>query len=172
MISLLVELFKILNSETDPPQISLSICFAMVVGLTPLFSLHNLILIFLVCFLRVNISAFILFWPLFSAVAYLLDPFFHTIGWALLTAPSLESLWTVFYNIAFFKLARFNNTIVMGSLIFSLTLFLPVFLLGNYLIRRYRESFMAWIQQTKLVQVLKASKLYSIYRTVSGAGGA
>ena len=45
MLRLIARFLKVLNSETNPGQISLGFYFAMVAGLTPLLSLHNLVVI-------------------------------------------------------------------------------------------------------------------------------
>ncbi|MSQ77432.1 MAG: TIGR03546 family protein [Nitrospiraceae bacterium] len=93
-------------------------------------------------------------WLFFSGLAYLLDSVFHRIGLAVLTAGPLEGLWTAFYNSTLWRLERFNNSIVMGSLVVSLVLFVPFYLLSNKLILKYREHFLAWVQKTKLAHVL------------------
>ena len=167
MIKLLAKLLRVLNSETDPGQISLGLCFAMVVGLTPLVSLHNLFVLLLVFILRVNLSAFLLGLVLFTGVAYLLDPLFHQLGLAVLTASSLADLWTSLYQSVWWRLEHFNNSIVMGSLVFSVAMFVPVLLLLNLLIRRYRQHVMVWVQKTRIMQMFKASKLYQTYETLS-----
>ena len=168
MIRIIAKILKVLNSEANPEQISLALCLSMIIGLTPLFSLHNLLVLFLVLTLRVNLSAFVLGWTFFSGLAYLLDPIFHRIGLFLLTASSLEGLWTYLYDLTIFRLENFNNTIVMGSLFFSMVLILPVYVVSNTLIQKYREHVAAWIQKTRIMQAFKASKLYSAYKTVSG----
>ncbi len=168
MIHRIAKLLKVLNSETDPAQISLAFCFAMIMGLTPLYSIHNLIVLFFLLLLRVNLSTFILGWLFFSGVSYLLDPLFHRIGLAILTTKSLEAFWTSLYNLTIFRLAHFNNSILMGSLLFSLILFIPVFLLSNMLIKRYRDHILAWVRKTRLMQLLKGSKLFQAYEAVSG----
>jgi uncharacterized protein (TIGR03546 family) len=94
MLKVIAKVLKVLNSETDPGQISLAFCLSMIAGLTPLFSLHNFLIFFLVLILRVNLSAFLLGTVFFSGVAYLLDPFFHWIGLTALTTGPLEGLWT------------------------------------------------------------------------------
>ncbi len=172
MITMIAKVLKILNSEAEPFQISLALCFAMLIGLTPLLSLHNLFFLVLVLVLKVNLSAFILGFALFFGVAYLLDPLFHGIGLAVLTEGSLEGLWTTFYNITLLRFAYFNNTIVMGSLLFSLILFIPLFLVLNLFIRRYRDHILTKIQNTRIMQIFKASKFYHIYHKVSGWRGA
>ena len=173
MIDAVARLLKVLNSETDPGQISLALCLSMVAGFTPVLAPHNLVVLLLVLVLRVNLSAFGLGWVFFSAVAYILDPLFHRIGLALLTAPALTGVWTGFYNTAWFRLDRLNNTIVMGSLFFSLALFIPGYIVFNQLIRRYREHILSWVRKTRLMQAFKATKLFEVYQSVSGwKGGA
>lgn len=171
MIKMIAKLLKVLNSETDPGQISLALCLAMVAGLTPLYSPHNVFVFMLVLLLRVNLSAFILGLTFFTGVAYLLDPLFHRTGLAILSAGALNGLWTGLYNITLFRLAKFNNSIVMGSLIISAIAFVPLYIFLNLLIRRYREHILAWVQKTRVMQLLKSSKLYSAYQVVSGWGG-
>ena len=171
MLTMIAKLIKVLNSESEPGQISLAFCLALVMGFTPLFSLHNLIVLFLVFFLRVNLTGFLLAWSVFSALAYLLDPFFSWLGRALLTADPLTGLWTALYNITLWRLENFNNSIVMGSLSISLILFIPLYFLFNFLILRYRQHVLAWLQKTRIAQMIKATKLYSAYQTLSGLRG-
>lgn len=171
MIRMLAKLLKVLNSETDPGQISLAFCLAMIAGLTPLMSLHNLVVLLLALFLRVNLSAFILAWVFFSGVAYLLDPIFHWIGLGILNAGFLERVWTTLYNVTIWRLEKFNNSIVMGSLLFSLIFFVPLYLFSNWAIRRYRDVVLAWVQKTRIMQALKANRFYAAYQAVSGWRG-
>ena len=110
---------------------------------------------------------FLLGLAVFTGIAYLLDPLFHHIGFAVLTAPALEGLWTTLYQSVWWRLEHFNNSIVMGSLVFSMALFVPVLLLSNMLIRRYRQHVLAWVQKTRIMQMFKASKLYQTYETLS-----
>jgi uncharacterized protein (TIGR03546 family) len=128
----------------------------MVAGLTPLFSLHNLLVLLLVLLLRVNLSAFLLGLAFFSGLAYALDPLFHRIGLAVLTASPLNGLWTTLYNSTLWRVERFNNSIVMGSLLVSLLFLVPFCFLANWAILRYREHVLAWVRKTRLMQVLSA----------------
>jgi uncharacterized protein (TIGR03546 family) len=138
MLRAILKLLHVLNSEAEPGQISLALAFALITGLTPLWSLHNLAVLLLALVLRVNLSAFLLGTVFFSGLAYLLDPFFHRLGLAILTAPSLEGVLTVLYNSTLWRIERFNNSIVMGSLLVSLALFVSTVLALNWAIRQYR----------------------------------
>jgi uncharacterized protein (TIGR03546 family) len=171
VIETLAKLFKVLNSETEPGQISLGLCLAMVAGFTPVLSLHNLVVLLFVLVLRVNLSAFIASWVVFSALAYALDPLFHMLGQAILTAAALTDVWTMLYNTVWFRLDRLYNTVVMGSLVFSLVLFIPCLMLFNLLIRRYREHILAWVRKTRVAQAIKATKIFTMYQSLSNLKG-
>ncbi len=168
MINMIAKLLSILNSETEPNQISLGFCFAMILGFTPFLSLHNLFVLLFVMSLRVNLSTFFLGLPLFAGIAYMLDPVFHSIGYKLLTMPALNGLWTTMYNSTIWRLENFNNSIVMGSLVTSVLLFIPFYFLFNMLIQKYRQNFLTWVQSLKITQILKASKVYSAYQALAG----
>lgn len=166
MIQMIAKFIKILNSESKPGQISLAFCFAMIAGFTPFLSLHNIFILLLVLVLRVNLSAFILGWVVFSGISYALDPFFHLIGYKVLTIKSLHGLWTSLYNISLFRIERFYNSIVIGSLLISCILFLPVYFIFNILISKYREHILNRIKKIKIVQILKTTRLYSVYENL------
>ncbi len=171
MLKMIAKLLKVLNSETDPMQISLALGFAMVAGLTPVGSLHNLLILFLVLFLRVNLVTFVLGFGFFSGIAFLLDPIFHLIGREILTWSSLNGFWTTLYNTTFWKLEKGYNTIVAGSLLISLIFFFPVVIFSRISINKYRDHILKWVQKTRLLKLLKANKLYQVYQSLSGVGG-
>ena len=98
MLSLLAKFFKVLNSDASPGQISLGFAFALFVGLTPFFSLHNVIVLFLVCIVRVNLSAFFLASAVFSLLAFVMDPISVSVGESLLSNPELVQGWTSLYQ--------------------------------------------------------------------------
>lgn len=168
---LLAKFLKVLNSNAEPLEISLGLCLAMIAGFTPFMSLHNLVVLFAVLVLKVNLSAFLLGLGLFSGIAHGLDPLFHRIGLAVLKTPSLENLWTSLYNSTLWRLEHFNNSIVMGSLLTSVALFVPFVLLGNMLIRRYRAHILQWVMKSRFMQMVTASRFYSLYQSVTGWGG-
>lgn len=161
MIDQIIKLLKILNSETAPEQISLALAFALVVGFTPLWSLHNLVVLFLVMVLRVNFTSFLAGIALFAMLSYLLDPFFHQFGYMILTWEPLHGLFTNMNNSTLWRIENFNNTIVMGSLLASIICFIPVYFITMTLVQRYRTQFIHWVKKTRLAQLLKAKKWVS-----------
>lgn len=171
MIQSLIKIVKVLNSETHPAQISLGLCFAVIVAFTPKFSVHNVLIYFLILFFRINLSAFLLGTFLFTGIGALLDPVFHRIGLAVLTAPWLERLWTAFYNATMWRVEAFNNTVVMGSLLTALVLFGPLYLLFNRTVLWYRKHVYSHVQNLKIMKAIKANDLYRRYESLKDWGG-
>jgi len=126
ILQFLAKLFKILRSAASPNQIAAGFVLGMIIGFTPFWSLHNLLIIILIFILNVNIATAIFSFAIFSGVAYLFDPWIHDFGYYLLVdVTALNVVWTAMYNIPVIALSRFNNTIVLGSLIISLILTIP-----------------------------------------------
>lgn len=172
MIQQIIGLIRIIHSETDPRQISLGFALGMIPGLTPLTSLHNLLVLLAILFFRVNIGAAMLSWGVFKILAYALDPLFHPIGLFLLTGVAfLQGLWTTFYNAPLVPYTRFNNSIIMGSLVFSLLVFYPVYWGGRFIVVKYRETLMERFNRLRIVQVFRASDLYKWYSRYSKLRG-
>jgi uncharacterized protein (TIGR03546 family) len=170
VLTMLAKLLKALNSEASPSQISLAFVLGMIMGLTPLWSAHNIIVMFLALVLRINLTGFFLAFGVFSGLAYLLDPAFIVVGERLLTDANLEATWKSLYVSDAWRVTHFNNTLTLGSLVVSLALAVPAFLIFNFLIRQYREKIFAWVQKTKFMHILKANSLYKIYSTLSTGG--
>jgi uncharacterized protein (TIGR03546 family) len=172
MIQQIIGLIRIIHSETDPRQISLGFALGMIPGLTPLTSLHNLLVLLAILFFRVNIGAAMLSWGVFKILAYALDPLFHQIGLFLLTGVAfLQGLWTTLYNAPLVPYTRFNNSIVMGGLVFSLFAFYPVYWGGRFMVVKYRETLMERFNRLRIVQVFRASDLYKWYSRYSKLRG-
>ena len=167
MITQFIKFLRVLASEASPLQISMGIALAMIAGLTPLFSLHNLLVIFVLLAFRINLAAFLLALALFSGLAYLLDPLFHSIGLSLLQQDTMQELWTNMYNSIFWRVANFNNTIVMGSLAITLLAFVPMMLIMNVLIKRYRSHVLVYLNNSKLASWLQSSKLVTRFTSLA-----
>lgn len=160
MLGPVLKVFKALNSNARPWQLSLGVVFGMIVGLTPLSSLHNLVVVFLAFIINLNIGLMILSFAFFSGVAYLLDPLFHSLGYSVLTAGALNDFWTQFFSCPVFLLGKLNNSIVMGSLLASLALAAPVFFLFNGVVGQYRDKIQGWLNKYPVLGSLKIAKLY------------
>ena len=166
MITLLAKILKILNSDDSPAQIALAIVLAAIVGLTPLMSVHNIALIFLVLIIRISLPMFIISFGIFSILAFMLDPLSQQLGLLLLQAESLQALWTEFYQSSFWRLLAYNNTLVLGSFCLSLILSPVIYFVSLHIVKQYREQLMSWVTQTRLMVWLKSGKVFNAYQSL------
>jgi len=164
LIKLIQSLFGALHSEGTPGQLAAGIVLGAFLGLTPLFNLHNAVVFALLVLLNVSFAGGLLGWALFVPVGFLLDPLFDWIGHSLLLAPSLRGLWTSMYNMPIVPLSNFNNTVVLGSLVFALLSAVPLFLLLRWAVARYRVTVGERVRQSKFYKALTASKVYNVYK--------
>jgi uncharacterized protein (TIGR03546 family) len=171
-LKLLGKFVGILRSGVEPGEIAWGFALGAVLGLTPFLGLHTAVVILLICVLRVNVAAAMFAWLLFGAAAWLLDPVFHSIGFFVLTGiPALQPLWTKLYNTPIAPLTRFNNTVLMGSLIVSLLLLAPNVLLFRAFVIRYRETLNEKVRKWKVVRALNASSAVRTILKIRGMGG-
>ena len=167
-VQLIAKIFKILRSGDSPNQIAFGFAIGMIIGLTPFFTFHNIILIILVIILNINLGTVIFSFALFSGLAWIFDPLFHNLGFFLLVdVSSLKPLWTALYNFPVIALSHYNNTVVMGSFIAALILFIPAFFFAKYFVFYYREHLDARFQKLKIVQLFKGSKVYAAYEKIA-----
>ncbi len=164
LIKLIQSLFGALHSEGTPGQLAAGIVLGAFLGLTPLFNLHNAVAFALLVLLNVSFAGGLLGWALFVPVGFLLDPLFDWIGHSLLLAPALRGLWTWMYNMPIVPLTNFNNTVVLGSLVFALLSAVPLFLLLRWAVARYRVTVGERVRQSRFYKAVTASKVYNVYK--------
>lgn len=143
--------FLALNANAHPGDIAHAVSLGLILAFVPKGNLLWPLLLAFTFFIRSNKGAFFLSMILLTFVAPLLDPLFETIGYGVLTFGPLQGAFEAMYQTPFVGLTKFNNTVVAGSLVAGLALYVPVYLLFMALVKAYRD-----ILQPKIVN----SKLY------------
>ncbi len=164
LIKLMQSLFKALHSEGTPGQLAAGIALGSILGLTPLVNIHNAIVFAAIVLLNVSFAGGMLGWALFVPIGFLLDPLFDWIGHALLLAEPLRGFWTSLYNTPVVPLTNFNNTIVLGSLVFALVGVVPLFFATRWAVARYRVTVGERVRRSKFYRAVTASKVYNVYK--------
>ncbi|MDR9416558.1 MAG: TIGR03546 family protein [Gracilimonas sp.] len=167
----IAKLLKALASEASPAQIAGGIILGMIIGLTPLSSPHNLLILILILIFKVNFGMAILSFTVFSGIAYLADPLFHSFGVYLLELENMQQTWISMYKNEWWAFTNFYNTVVMGSFVSAVIISIPMFPLAKYGVMQYRKHIHAKVQKWKIVQSFKSTKLYTIYQTVNRVRG-
>lgn len=171
ILKYIAKLLKALSSEASPNQLAGGFVLGMIIGMTPVMSIHNLLILVLVIILKVNLGMVILAFLVFSGVAYLADPLFHSFGIWMLELEGMQATWTSMYNNEFWAITKFYNTVVLGSLVTAVLLCLPMFPLTKVGVVQYRKHIHEKVMKTKFAKALKGTKLYSIYQTVARVRG-
>ena len=145
---------EILTNESSPRQLALGFAIGAAIGLVPKGNLIAIALMFLLGAARVNLGAGMAAACLFSWVGAFADPFTHRLGESILTADPLLPMWTAFFDLPIVPWTSFNNTVVLGSLLLAIALFLPIYAMSEPLFARIVPPIQGRLLQFKVVQLL------------------
>lgn len=143
--------------EESPRVLASSLAFGLLLGFVPKDNLIAAMLGVLLLALRFNLTLATTSAALFSAVAAVLDPVADSLGRSVLTLPALAPLWARLYELPLLPWTRFNNTVVMGSLLLALGLSTPTYLGALQLVTRYRPLALEWSKRLKVDALLRAT---------------
>ena len=159
MISYIVKLLKALNTNSHPGEIAHAVAIGMLLGFMPKDNALWYLLFVFFLFVRVHKGALLLTTLAASLLAGLFDPLFDAIGYAVLTFSPLEPVYAALLDIPFVAFTKFNNTIVAGSLIFSLILYIPVYILIRILTKLWRTYLAPALIRSKFMQAFYQTPL-------------
>ncbi len=166
IIKFLAKIFAILNSEISPRQIAVGFAYGAIIGLVPADSLLPYVLLTCGFIINFNLGALFLAAAVFKILSFAIDPIANHLGFFALTKiKALVPFWTSLYNMPMIPYTRFNNTIVMGSLIVGILLTVPLYFLAKNFVVTYRARWQQKILRLKIVQVVKASTFYKYYES-------
>ena len=168
MTLLLKQLFafiRMINSDTGHNQLAAGLCCGLIMGFAPFISIQTLLVLALVFFFRIQMGAAFISAFFFKFIAWLADPVADILGRYVLEQESLRPLFVAMYNMPLVPMTRFNNSIVMGSMIASLLLVIPMFFVFRLLILKYRVTVVSRFQQSKIWKAWTATSLYNMYCT-------
>lgn len=166
MTVLLKQIFgflKLLNSDKGENQIAVGIACGLILGFAPSFSLQTLIVIVVLFFFRIQVGAAMIAMFFFAIIAWVFDPIFDSIGRVALEVSILKSLYTSMYNMPIIPFTKFNNSVVMGSLVLSFILAPLVFIVSKVMIIKYRKEVFEKFKETKFFKAVKATGFYKWY---------
>ena len=171
LIKQLINLIRLLHSDTGQAQIAAGLAFGVFLGFAPFLSLQTVLVLFVVFIFRVQLGAAFLSAFFFKFVAFLLDPVADPIGRTLLENKSLRPLWTSMYNVPLLPMTRFNNSIILGSFALSILLCPVLYFVFKMLVVKYQTTVVQIFEASRAWKLFKATKLfdwYSKYRNLYG----
>ena len=163
LIKNILNILKILVDNTAPRQITWSLLLGLGLGLSPTLSIQFFLILILLLLFNVQFSLSISSAFFFKLLFIPLADTFHFLGHLVLTEKDLAPIFTKMTNTPLIPYTNFNNTVVMGSLIFYL-LTLPVFyFLILHLVKRYQDTIVLKIKKSKIYVFIKASFIVKWY---------
>lgn len=154
MLGFIIKVFKAINSNSNPNEIAHAFSCALLLGFLPKDNLLWYLILVFCLFLRINKAAYALLIILFSFLAPFFDNLFDTIGYAILTLGPLQNVFNALLKVPFVAFTSFNNTIVMGSLISGIVLYVPIFFLAKLLVKLWRKNAYPFLAKTKLIKAI------------------
>ena len=163
MLTLLAKMLKVLNSEASPWQIGWAIALGLFVGILP-FGLLTVLIVLIVCLLTINLSTFIVVWGLTESLMLLFAEPLERLTWQYAQNDNLLQLLA---NTETLQLLHLHHTLTLGAFLLGALLLVPVAWLSKVLVVQYRSRVMNSVQQWKIMQMLKASKLFTLYEKLN-----
>ncbi len=167
MIKKIVAFFKILNSNSKASEVANAVCLGVMLGFIPKNNLLWYILFVFFLFVRINKSAYFVTTLLMSLVAPIADNFFDYFGYKILTSDKLSGFFAKIIEIPFVGFTKINNTMVCGSLAFSLIIYIPVFIFFILFIRLWRTKIASAWNNSKIATFFYKIPLVSKFKAAS-----
>lgn len=154
MLNYIVNFIKSLNSNSKPSQIANSFCIGMILGFMPKNNVLWYLLFIFFAFVRINKAGYYIMLAIVSLFAFLLDPLFDMIGYWLLNLEFLRPVFAFLLDVPFVGFTKFNNTIVMGSFLFSILIYIPLYVLFFFGVKFWRKTIAPKFNDSKILKAL------------------
>ena len=159
IIRLIAKFLAVLNSNTKPFQVGAGIAFGLLLALLPAANLFFAAAVLVVFLVRLHLGITIISFLAFSLVVPAFDGILNRLGNWVLAIPALHDFFIAAYAVPVIPLTRFYNTLVAGSLVAGLLLWIPVAFLAVLLVKLYRKHIHPLIMNSKIVKAIMASPL-------------
>lgn len=154
MLKALIKFFKALNQNSNPSEIANAVCCGMILGFMPKNNALWYIIAIFCFFLRIQKGSYIISTFLFSLLSPCLDFWFDFFGYFILKLDFMQPVFVALMKIPLIGYTKFYNSIVMGSLLTSLILYIPMFFFVKFLIQLWRSYLVPVVRKTKLVKIV------------------
>ena len=138
----------------SPGQLALGATMGMLIGLLPKDSALPYVFALITLLSNGNLLCAAVSGVLFSCLGPTLDTITHPIGLYVLSSEVMQPTFAWLYELPFARWTRFENTVVMGSLLLGLVAALPLHLVSKRLFMKYGGAIHHRILNNRLAQWL------------------
>jgi uncharacterized protein (TIGR03546 family) len=164
MLRFLKDLISALHGGGDPRHLAAGFALGAALGLVPKSSLLAAVFFLLFFVLRADKGMALLSAGFFTGVGWAVDGLAHRLGWALLKARALQGLWTALYDMPVVPLTRFNNTVVLGSLVLGLVLYVPLYYAFLRGVALYDARLRSRVEALPLIRAFRSMDFFEKYK--------
>ena len=154
MLKKIIKFFKALNSNSKPSELANALCLGIMLGFIPKNNALWFLIFIFFCFVRINKGLYFVAMIVASQFAWLLDSKFDSIGFYILNYAPLTKTFSMLIDIPFVGFTKFNNTIVMGSFIVSLIIYIPCFIFGIAFVKLWRKYVSSLFARTPIAKAI------------------
>ncbi|WP_296325664.1 TIGR03546 family protein [Treponema sp. UBA3813] len=154
MIKSIVNLFKALNANVNPGEIAHAFSCGILLGLMPKDNLLWWLLFVFILFIRINKPMYVIMILIGATFSPVMDALFDTVGYSFLTIPAFSGLFGTLLEIPFVGFTKFNNSVVAGSFLCGIVLYVPLYFLGRLFVSLWRKHIAAAIRHSKLAKLI------------------
>lgn len=156
MLKHFVKLIRALSSNTAPAEIAHAFACGVMLGFLPKGNLLWLILFVFIFFMRIQRGVLVITMFASSMLTIFVDPIFHSVGYKILTAQNLIPFYTKALNVPFVSFLMLHNTVVIGSLVCSLAIYIPLFIVAMVFVWLWRKIIGEWVKNSSFVKTVSA----------------
>lgn len=149
----------------SPHQLGLGCAFGMMMGLIPNDSLFVYLIGLIAVISTANLLSVIGTGITFHFLSGVGDSVWHAVGSWALTQSSFEAILAGMYELPMVAWTNFNNTVVAGSLIGSLLLFLPVYFVSRAFFARFGARLFARLRNSGIARWVNENPSQTIQET-------
>ena len=175
LLKWIFDLFRVLNSNKNEGEIAAGFSFGIMLAIVPGGNLLWIGLFIIGFFTRLNLLTAFVTMGLGKLLTVFIDPLLDSAGFYILNIKALKGFFTMLYNLPLVPYTAFNNSIVMGGLVVSVILAVPLWIVSRKLIVLYRKNVRDRIKNSRFGKFImklplagKLSGLISKYNTLRG----
>lgn len=154
MINYIRSFFQVLTANAHPGEVAHAAAWGVILALMPKNNLLWPLLFIVTMLVRINKGTLFLVFIGFGFAAPFFDGIINRMGYFVLSQELLLPLYTKLYAIPFVGLTMFNNTMVAGSLVLGILLYIPAYLIMRVMVKLYRTHLQPKIAQSKPVRFI------------------
>jgi len=150
-----------INANNRPGEVAAAIAIGITLGLIPAGNMIWVALLIATFFIKIHFGMALIVIAIIKPIAHFADPLFDYVGYQILTAASLDTIFTKWYNMPIVPYTAFNNTAVAGSIIVMILLFVPLWFAISKLVKLYREKARDKFLSSTIVKQIKSLPVIS-----------